>query len=213
MPETTIQLNRGQVTHHDNFISHYEGCFTDDNIQEFLDHYLMMEARNQTYKRSAYDTSDRLRKDDSALALGTMHKRWSNIDEGEYAHFNQFMGDWMDYMHADIIPSYCAYWMDELTEMLWIHEGKVQKTRPGEGYHIWHTEVLGKHASNRVLAFSIYLNDVEKGGETEFLHQHVRFKPKRGDMLIWPGYFTHVHRGNPPLSGDKYICTGWVEYK
>ena len=23
---------------------------------------------------------------------------------------------------------------------------------------------------------------------------------------------THVHRGNPPLSGSKYIITGWLEF-
>lgn len=24
--------------------------------------------------------------------------------------------------------------------------------------------------------------------------------------------FTHTHRGNPPISGTKYIITGWVEF-
>jgi len=31
-------------------------------------------------------------------------------------------------------------------------------------------------------------------------------------MLVWPSQFTHIHRGNPPLSNDKYIITGWIEY-
>ena len=58
----------------------------------------------------------------------------------------------------------------------------------------------------------MYLNDVEEGGETEFLYQSRRVKPKRGRLAIWPAQFTHMHRGNPPLSGDKYVITGWVEY-
>ena len=58
----------------------------------------------------------------------------------------------------------------------------------------------------------IYLNDVEEGGETEFLYQSIRVAPKAGTLLIWPAGFTHTHRGNPPLSGDKYIATGWVQY-
>jgi len=33
-----------------------------------------------------------------------------------------------------------------------------------------------------------------------------------GKLLMCPGYFTHTHRGNPPLNEDKYILTGWVEY-
>ena len=58
----------------------------------------------------------------------------------------------------------------------------------------------------------VYLNDVTEGGETEFLYQKCRFKPEKNTILIWPAQFTHVHRGNPPLSNDKYIITGWVEY-
>ena len=35
-------------------------------------------------------------------------------------------------------------------------------------------------------------------------------KPERGTVVIWPGSFTHLHRGNPPMS-DKYIATGWYQ--
>ena len=57
--------------------------------------------------------------------------------------------------------------------------------------------------------YGALINDVEEGGETEFLHQHVRFTPKRGTVVFWPAAFTHQHRGNPPLKGTKYILTGW----
>ena len=57
----------------------------------------------------------------------------------------------------------------------------------------------------------MYLNTVEEGGETEFLYLAKRFKPVRGRVLIWPAGFTHVHRGNPPLTGEKYIATSWLE--
>ena len=40
--------------------------------------------------------------------------------------------------------------------------------------------------------------------------QHRRVQPKKGLLLIWPAYFTHKHRGNPPLKGEKYIATGWI---
>lgn len=92
-----------------------------------------------------------------------------------------------------------------------IYDGKIQKTSPGGGYHIWHCENTDHDARFRVCAFTLYLNDVEEGGETEFLYQHERVSPFRGRVAIWPAYFTHPHRGNPPLSGDKYIYTGWVE--
>jgi len=39
----------------------------------------------------------------------------------------------------------------------------------------------------------------------------MRVKPKKGRLILFPAGFTHTHRGNPPLDGEKYIITGWVE--
>ena len=88
---------------------------------------------------------------------------------------------------------------------------KIQKTLPTEGYHVWHIE-HGKGFENepRAFVFTIYLNDIEEGGETEFLHFSKRVKPKTGRIVIWPAGFPYVHRGNPPLSGEKYILTSWM---
>ncbi len=81
------------------------------------------------------------------------------------------------------------------------------------GYHSFHIENSGAHNMRRVMAYILYLNDIKEGGETEFLHQAIRVKPETGKILIFPAYFTHVHRGNPVLSKeDKYIMTGWMEY-
>jgi len=88
---------------------------------------------------------------------------------------------------------------------------KIQKTLPTEGYHTWHVEHQKGYANEaRALVFSIYLNDVEDGGETEFLHFSKRVKPKTGRIVIWPASFPYLHRGNPPLSGEKYIITSWM---
>ena len=88
---------------------------------------------------------------------------------------------------------------------------KIQKTLPTEGYHVWHIE-HGNGFENmaRSFVFSIYLNDIEEGGETEFLHFSKRVKPKTGRIVIWPAGFPYLHRGNPPLSGEKYILTSWM---
>jgi hypothetical protein len=89
---------------------------------------------------------------------------------------------------------------------------KVQKTEVGQGYHIWHSESGNRDNSTRILAWTLYLNDVEEGGETEFLYYPKRVKPKAGTLVLWPAGFTHTHRGNPPLSNTKYIATGWIEF-
>lgn len=87
----------------------------------------------------------------------------------------------------------------------------VQRTLPTEGFHAWHSEDGSMGSNRRLLATMMYLNDVNDGGETEFLYQSKRFKPTKGQVLIWPAGFTHVHRGNPPLSGEKFISTSWLE--
>ena len=88
----------------------------------------------------------------------------------------------------------------------------IQKTEPGEGYHVWHHEVESIQSSTRYLDSMLYLNDVVAGGETEFLHQHRRVQPKKGRVVLWPSQWTHTHRGNPPLKGKKYIATSWIHF-
>jgi hypothetical protein len=89
-------------------------------------------------------------------------------------------------------------------------EIKLQKTPPKGGYHVWHCEAENRISSDRVLVWTLYLNDIPDGeGETEFLWQGVRIKPKAGTVCIFPAAFTHTHRGNPVYSCDKYIATGW----
>ncbi|PMG76382.1 proline hydroxylase [Shewanella sp. 10N.286.51.B7] len=84
------------------------------------------------------------------------------------------------------------------------------------GYPHWHSEHFpqtGSHeALHRVLLYMFYLNDVEDGGETEFYYQNKSIKPQKGTMVIAPAGFTHTHKGNTPISSDKYIATSWIMF-
>ncbi len=93
----------------------------------------------------------------------------------------------------------------------------IQKYQQAKGgYPHWHSEqfpqVGHNEALHRVVLYMFYLNDVEEGGETEFYYQNKLIKPKKGTMVIAPAAFTHSHRGNVPLSGDKYIATSWIMF-
>tara|TARA_R110001592_G_scaffold229881_1_gene486547 strand:+ start:1271 stop:1837 length:567 start_codon:yes stop_codon:yes gene_type:complete len=115
-------------------------------------------------------------------------------------------------LYSKIIPDYDEQYSFNFEKnfQLEVIDFKVQKTNPSEGYHMWHYENSHPKLINRLLVYTAYLNDIEKGGETEFLHQSYRSDPKQGNILIFPAGFTHFHRGNPPMSGSKYIVTGWI---
>ena len=91
---------------------------------------------------------------------------------------------------------------------------KLQRYFPSEGYFLLHCENYGSSEQivSRVLAWMIYLNDVKDGGYTEFPNQKKKYQPRTGDVLIWPAYFTHTHRGVVSKSQTKYIATGWVNF-
>jgi len=57
-----------------------------------------------------------------------------------------------------------------------------------------------------------YLNDVTDEGGTEFFHQKLKVSPEKGLTLIWPVDWTHLHRGVPSPTQEKYIITGWFSF-
>ena len=86
---------------------------------------------------------------------------------------------------------------------------KIHKVKKSEGYHVWHYERGKSECTDRLMVYMTYLEAPEEGGETELLHQSLRIDPVVGRTLIWPAGFTHMHRGNPPLEGEKMYITGW----
>ena len=89
---------------------------------------------------------------------------------------------------------------------------KIQRYQPTQGYHVWHPEVANQATAGRVLVCLLYLNTVEEGGETEFLYQKMRVPAVQGTLAMFPTTWTHLHRGNPPLKGNKYVINTWLEF-
>ena len=89
---------------------------------------------------------------------------------------------------------------------------KIQKYEPTQGYHVWHCDTDSVVNSGRMLVCMLYLNTVKKGGETEFLYQRRRISAVQGTLVFFPTVWTHLHRGNPPLEGNKYILNTWLEF-
>ena len=195
--EKTVNIN--------NFIGVYDNYITKDDCNKAIKLYEEQNKFNNTVNRIGGEKASVLQKQDQQyFAFGNNIDIWWEELKPMMLNFDLAWNHYVKNVGADD-----AYGVPFHFTCL-----KIQKTLPTEGYHVWHIEHgHGFENESRAFVFSIYLNDVEEGGETEFLHFSKRVKPKTGRIVIWPAAFPYLHRGNPPLSGEKYILTSWMRLR
>jgi hypothetical protein len=188
-----------------NFIGIYENAYTNEFCNRTIEYFNNMQSCGATYNRNFHQKSLKVHIDDEMLFANEEHYVGLDSTKSLFGEFNNEFWNkhYLDYMDKYDVLKQCNPQQ--------IFHYKIQKTQIGGGYHDWHFESASRQLSGRILAWMVYLNDVEDGGETEFLYLHKRIKPKAGTLVIFPASFTHTHRGNPPLSNEKYVITGWVE--
>ena len=180
------------------------GIFENAISNEWCDKVINFYKKNNKFQKSRLKTegTPSLMKADHSLDPG-------KVDDNTIKYFYNLLSN-------KILPKYNDKYNFKYYDdfKYTINDFKTQKTLPSEGYHLWHAENCHNEygVRQRLAVWSLYLNDVEEGGETEFLLQSKRIKPEQGTVCIFPAGFTHIHRGNPPLSGKKYIATGWISF-
>lgn len=113
-----------------------------------------------------------------------------------YAHYKQIVGN-------DFFPS--EFTFEEARMKRYLNNDYEQFG--------WHVDVGDKQSSSRYLVMFTYLNDVEEGGETEFLSNgEFTIKPKSGRIVVFPPSFMFPHRGKKPISNNKYILSTYLHY-
>jgi hypothetical protein len=120
---------------------------------------------------------------------------------------------------------------DVLSEIIFSGYSKYQETLPapqgqplcattysiriyekGVGKFLDHVDQSAGPNVTRVFGIILYLNDVEEGGETDFLDYGLSIKPEQGKLLIFPCNYLYRHQGNIPISDDKYIFTAFINF-
>jgi 2OG-Fe(II) oxygenase superfamily len=194
----------------ENFVLQQDNFFSQEECESFIELYHKMESFGLTINRQKSEGADGTVKKDDQMFLTEIVCKLPTSDLNVYG-FPQFW-NFSQKFWENIYPAYASeYSALNGFEKMTIRLTKVQKTEVGGGYHVWHCENGTVENMRRVAAFIVYLNDVEEGGETEFLYYPKRVRAKQGRLILWPSGFTHVHRGNPPISETKYIFTGWIE--
>ena len=186
-----------------NFVGVFKNAFTKEFCERVIKQYEDMAESGHGQTRFASENAARTWKDDTQvfaddidyIPLRTSTKEFNELFWGKY--FPIYEQEYSVLKESGRHTNYAF---------------KIQKTKIGGGYHVWHYESSTREHSHRLLTWILYLNDVQEGGETEFLYHHMRVKPEQGTLVIWPAAFTHTHRVNPPLSNEKYIVTGWTEF-
>jgi hypothetical protein len=198
MSEKTVNIN--------NFIGVYDNYIPKVECNKVIKLYEDQNKFHKTFNRRFYEKASMLhKKDKQYFANGSNIDVWWEDLKPIIFNFDLALKHYFEHTGVHDLYDNTPFHFTTL---------KIQKTLPTEGYHSWHIEhAKGFDSEPRALVFSIYLNDVEEGGETEFLHFSKRVKPKTGRIVIWPAGFPYLHRGNPPLSGEKYILTSWMMLK
>jgi hypothetical protein len=201
-PKKTI-LNAKPSYEIDNFILEADNYFSNDFCDRVIKYFDNMANAGFGFDRS-HENRPGLHVQNFGIGLATENVLNLDISQEMNSIFIQTFWN-------DIYPIYNnKYNILATAEPHKIYLTKLQKTNVQEGYHVWHFEQ--KKSNERLLAFILYLNDVEEGGETEFLYYSKRISPVKNKIIVFPASFSHAHRGNPPLKGSKYVLTGWVEY-
>ena len=194
------------ISNIENFIGIFDNVFDEQYCKSIIDHFEKLNNFHKTQKRADITGHPAIeQQNDVYYPIGENDSTFISANDSFLLEFNLKLQECYK-LYAKKYPI-----LDGMMKHRLNLDVKLQKTIPGEGYHVWHCEHDGVPYGKRLFLVILYLNEVS-GGETEFLYQHKRVAPKTGRLMICPSGFTHTHRGNPPLEGHKYILNGWIEF-
>jgi len=183
----------------ENFIRVYDAMLSDELCAEAIKRF---ELSQQTFpglisKNDGQKIIDRSKKQTMELVISD-DPAWVDIEQGLQAGY------------VECVNRYAAEFphIGRVVGTLFSEPFRFKKYEPG-GFFDWHVDSGGENNS-RVVAVQFYFNDVDKGGETEFMFQKMRVPAVRGRMIVFPTLWTYLHRGAPVHSNPKYICTNYV---
>ena len=171
-----MDMSQDRITDKD-FIKVYDDLIRPEDCDAAIDFFKKENEYQRTYTRIQHENASITSKSDTSAEIHRNNfKDVFAEGSGFKTLFINLNNALQKYTNETKVLEYLS-----CPEVHWEPQ-KIQKTLPGGGYHLWHIERDGTHLDSlkRVLVYTLYLNDVEKGGETEFLIQNIRIKPRKG---------------------------------
>lgn len=101
----------------------------------------------------------------------------------------------------------------------WYELPLILRYRPG-GYYLAHADSCALDPSGRTwikmrdrdLSLLLYLNEDFTGGGLTFTNFNYHFKPKTGDLLVFPSDNRYAHQAERVESGLRYVIVSWAAF-
>ena len=188
-----------------NLISIYDNGLTPEECKSLIDYF---ESNDEYWSL----------KQDGMMSKDNIVKEWKDSQDRTMSFFRDgyFQDNLVNQTILKSINFFIEKYKEENPEVNMLNSWalrncyNLQKYEPGGGYHKLHCEnySTGHHRSN-VLVWMYYLNTVKEGGGTYFSNYDLTINAVEGRLVLWPPYWTHMHKGVVSNTSQKYIATGW----
>lgn len=101
-------------------------------------------------------------------------------------------------------------------KMLWYEEPGLLRYTPG-GHYFRHADAERFNSAtqhwervlDRDLSLLMYVNEDYEGGRISFLNFNFRYKPKSGDLIVFPSDHRFLHEAERVTKGVRYAIVSW----
>jgi hypothetical protein len=132
--------------------------------------------------------------------LGKIDEDFTNISEEIYKSLN-------NYFYEAFTPCEKDYYSMFGIETNWHDSWGILKYGEGQFFTNHIDDNINYH---RRVSTIFYMNDNYKGGEINFPRYNLSIKPKAGDFLIFPAFYTYNHSVNTVTKGTRYSVVSWA---
>lgn len=192
----------------DPFIVEYKNTLTPEFCDEIIQTYEVEQDKHAGMTSSGLNL-DIKHTVDYKISLNPNSDLWKDIDIKLYRILQEYLQNYVTSLKTLFFPT--SEYKFFVNNILSENGYQIQRYRKNIGKFTYHNDFSVDFSlyRYRAIVYLWYLNDVDEGGETEFLGGKYSVKPEKGKLIFFPASWTYPHMGRIPISNDKYIITGW----